>query len=149
MNGGIRNNGVMFEIETKRAIRLTAIDIHTPLRETIPVTVYTASGGLAGKEQDSSKWNKIMSTNVMGKGDHKYTQIVVPNPLVISGGTKLAFYRARRRCARPSSFAGDGCPRGACLGRVRTERALFEILNAQRSDGVRPWTRTTKITTDD
>ena len=82
----------MFEIEPKQAIRLTAIDIHTPLRENLPVTLYTTSGGLAGKEQDSSKWNKIFSTIVMGQGDHKYTQIVVPNPLVLLSGTKLAFY---------------------------------------------------------
>ena len=92
MNGGIRNNGIMFEIETKQAIRLTSIDIHTPLREKIPVTVYTATGGLAGKEQDSSKWNKISSTTVMGNGDHQYTPIVLPIPLVIFAGTKLAFY---------------------------------------------------------
>ena len=92
MNGGIRNNGIMFEIETKQAIRLTSIDIHTPLREKIPVTVYTATGGLAGKEQDSSKWNKISSTTVMGNGDHQYTPIVLPIPLIIFAGTKLAFY---------------------------------------------------------
>jgi len=90
MNGGIRNNGVMFEVEAKRTIRITGIDIHTPMKEIIPVFVYTSSGGLAGKQQDSSQWNKIMSTKVMGRGDGNMTPLDVST--IIRAGQKLSFY---------------------------------------------------------
>eukprot|EP00563_Minutocellus_polymorphus_P003417 CAMPEP_0181040006 /NCGR_PEP_ID=MMETSP1070-20121207/10807_1 /TAXON_ID=265543 /ORGANISM="Minutocellus polymorphus, Strain NH13" /LENGTH=805 /DNA_ID=CAMNT_0023117965 /DNA_START=601 /DNA_END=3015 /DNA_ORIENTATION=- len=88
-NGGIRNNGIMFEVEAKRDIRITGIDIHTPLKELIPITVYT-SGTLIGKEQDASQWTKILTSNVMGAGDHKPTPISVST--MIRAGQKKSFY---------------------------------------------------------
>lgn len=91
MAGGIRNNGVMFEVEAKRTIRITSIDIHTPVKdEIIPISVYTTSGSAAGKENDSSQWQKIASDKVLGKGDHHSTN--VPVSQVIRAGRTVAFY---------------------------------------------------------
>ena len=97
MNGGIRNNGVIFEVEAKRTIRITSIDIHTPLKEVIPITVYSMSGSAVGKERDSSQWSKVASGKVVGKGDGQKTS--VPVSLVIQAGRRIAFY-----CDTPSVF---------------------------------------------
>lgn len=90
MNGGIRNNGVMFEVEAKRTVRITSIDFHTPLKETIPVTLYTTSGTAVGKERDSTQWKWLASDKVLGQGDHRKTN--VPVSQVIRAGRKMAFY---------------------------------------------------------
>lgn len=89
-DGGIRNHGIMFMVEAKQDIRITGFDIHTPLKEPIPFTVYTTAGTLVGKEQDASQWNKIATTNVNGAGDKKPTPI--PASTVIRTGRKMAFY---------------------------------------------------------
>ena len=89
-DGGIRNHGIMFMVEAKQDIRITGFDIHTPLMELMPFTVYTTAGTLVGKEQDASQWNKIATTNVMGAGDKKSTP--VPASMVIRTGRKMAFY---------------------------------------------------------
>ena len=90
MNGGIRNNGVMFEVEAKRTVRIASIDFHTPLKEMIPVTVYTTSGTAVGKERDSTQWKWLASDKVLGQGDHRKTSVAVDQ--VIRAGRKVAFY---------------------------------------------------------
>ena len=97
MNGGIRNNGIIFEVDAKRTIRITSIAIHTPLKEAIPITIYAMSGSAAGKERDASQWSKIASGKVFGKGDGLKTNI--PVSLVIQAGRRIAFY-----CDTPSVF---------------------------------------------
>ena len=97
MNGGIRNNGIIFEVEAKQTIRITSIDIHTPLTEVIPITVYAMSGSAVGKERDSSQWSKLASGKVLGRGDRVKTNI--PLSQVIRAGSRMAFY-----CDTPSVF---------------------------------------------
>jgi hypothetical protein len=89
-DGGIRNNGITFMIQAKEDIHVTGIDIHTPLRQLIPVSVYTTVGTLVGKERDASKWNKIASTKVMGAGDNTPTPISISTS--IEAGQKISFY---------------------------------------------------------
>ena len=90
-DGGIRNNGIMFMVKAKQDILITGFDIHTPLKELIPVTVYTTTGTLVGKEQDASQWKKIARATVMGAGDKKPTPVPAASTLISAGGM-MAFY---------------------------------------------------------
>ena len=90
MNGGIRNNGVIFEVRAKRDVRITSIDFHTPLLETIPLSVYTTSGTAVGKERDLTQWQLVAYDEVLGQGDHRKTNVSVDK--VIRAGRRVAFY---------------------------------------------------------
>lgn len=67
--GGVKNNGAMFDIVAKADIKVSGFFINTPSTENIGFEIYSISGGHRGNEQMSAAWTLVASAQITGAGE--------------------------------------------------------------------------------
>ena len=68
-DGGVKNNGAMFDIVAKTDIKVSAFLINTPSTDAIDFEIYSISGGHRGNEKVSAAWTLVASAQIIGAGE--------------------------------------------------------------------------------
>ena len=68
-DGGVKNNGAMFDIVAKADIKVSGFLVSTPSTENIEFEIYSISGGHRGNEQKSAAWTLVASAQIAGAGE--------------------------------------------------------------------------------
>ena len=126
--GGVRNSGAYFDLVAKEGLEVQTFYIHTPLKTTFDVWVYSTDGSWQGKERSPWEWSGVQVKGVQGRGAGVATPIEMP-PLMIRGGqTKgIYIYMVSHRDLRYSAVEG-------MVGSVYSENRDLQILVGAGAD---------------
>jgi len=91
--GQYRHDGSMFDIVAKNTIHISTLSIHTTATSSIKVTVWTKKGEMRNAYNNESSWTIILSTTVVGRGQHQETILPpFPQQVTVPSGDVQAFY---------------------------------------------------------
>lgn len=81
-----KSKGIMFDISTNTKITLSNISIHLPGTYLQTISIYLKSGSMVGHEFDSTQWQLINTTQLMGAGIDVESIIPIVNGPVLTPG---------------------------------------------------------------
>lgn len=82
-----KSKGIMFDISTNAKITLSNISIHLPGTHLQTISIYIKSGTMIGAEFDSTQWQLINTTQLMGAGIDVESMIPIVNGPILTPGT--------------------------------------------------------------
>ena len=92
MSANKKQAGNMFDVIAKQDIAISSFKIHTLLKSTIPVTIYTRLGSWENYDKKPAAWEKIGTVNVDCKGYGQSTIVSGFRHFQIASGSTRAFY---------------------------------------------------------
>lgn len=115
--GGTQQAGNMFDILAFEDIVVTGFDIHCNLTSQITVEIYTKPESHVGFEKNCSKWTRISTVTMVGRGPGKPTPLPANSfvPVSIGQFRTQAFYITLRRTDGKGLLYTKGTGRGALI----------------------------------
>lgn len=114
-------NGVMFDINAKRAITINSFEVNTDNATDAPVAIYYKAGTHVSFETSSASWTLLGLANITGT-ENSYTKIPLPLNVTIPAGQTAAFYITHTNGTLINYSNGTG------VGNIITQDTNIQIL---------------------